>query len=70
MNKEENETYEEKLKRIEAENNAKIDRYSKYQQAYATAHGRNMPAPIVKDKEGQLHWLNRKQRRAQKKNKK
>ena len=64
------ETHEEKtyLEKAEAKQDnidKKLDQFATYQKMRAEAHGKNIPAPIVKDKDGNIHWLNRKQRRAQ-----
>lgn len=59
-------TYRETLEeaqKIEQANQAKIDRYAAYQQARVQAAGKNLPAPIIKHKDGSLQWLNRAQRR-------
>jgi len=51
------------------ENEKRLNKFSTYAAEYYK-DGMNKPNPVVKDKEGNLHWLNRKERRAQKKKKK
>jgi hypothetical protein len=52
-----------KEQELEQKNQAKIDRYANYQGQRVASHKKNMPAPIIKDKEGNIRWLNRAQRR-------
>lgn len=62
-------TYQEAqadLMTLERENDQRLERFSAYQGQLVKAHKRNVPSPVVKDKEGRLHWLNRAQRRKQK----
>ena len=59
----EDKTYTEKLEERQHRNEEKLDRFSQYQKMRAMAHKKNLPAPIYKDKNGDLHWLNRKARR-------
>lgn len=58
-------TYLEEREKIEVENEDRINRFADYQKQRATSHGKNLPAPIVKDKDGKLYWCNRKERRRQ-----
>lgn len=62
----EEKTPEEKQKELDQKNDHRLDRFANYQAQRIKATGRNVPTHnVVKDKHGNLHWLNRKQRRAQ-----
>lgn len=52
------------------ENQQKIENWSGRAKQYYEANGKDAPRPIVMDDKGDLHWLNRAQRRKQLKRKK
>lgn len=65
-----NQTYKDKQEQaqaLERENNARLDRFATYQGQRCKAHNANMPSPIIKNKDGTLQWLNRAQRRKNRK---
>ena len=64
------ESKEEELeKKLEQgrKNKERINEFAKYQAMRVASHKKNVAAPIYKDKNGDLHWLNREQRRKLKK---
>lgn len=66
MEKTYQQTQQEKMDQeiIQAKANAsKLDRYALYQKQRCESKGMNLPAPIHKDEDGNLHWVNRKLRR-------
>lgn len=54
---------QEEAQKIEQANDLRLDRFAVYQKARVQAAGRDLPAPIIKQKDGSLRWLNRKERR-------
>lgn len=56
----------EAKKKLAEKNHGRLERYSTYMKMRVEAKGKQSKTPITKDKEGNMLWLNRKQRRAMK----
>jgi hypothetical protein len=48
---------------IKKENDAKLEAWKVRAKMYYESNGKNAPNPVVADKQGRLHWMNRKDRR-------
>lgn len=60
------ETYTDKMTKeqeLEQANDRKLDTFANYQKARVQAAGKDLPSPIIKQEDGTLRWLNRKERR-------